>query len=67
MKDNEDQSYIAQEPCDMLNTIEYDLFMVRVKQYIIVVTLREYIQESIRVHWKQWLTHLDLEYSGNNY
>ena len=48
MKDDEDQSYIAQEPCDMLNTIEYELFRVRVKQYIIVVTLREYIQESIK-------------------
>ena len=48
MKDNEDKSFIAQEPCDMLNTIEYELFRVRVKQYIIVAILCEYIKDWLK-------------------
>ena len=44
VNDNEDESYVAQQQRDMLNTIDDTVFEVRVKQDIIVASLCKYIQ-----------------------
>ena len=48
VKGNEDKSSTTQQRRDTLKTIEDELFGVRFKQDIIVVSLREYTQEWLK-------------------